>query len=297
MKSDKTKEGLESSSKECFVIMPIAGNDERSSDHFRAVYRDIIAPACHKAGYSAIRADDVKSTNLIHTDILKRIIEAPLAICDLSTRNPNVLFELGIRQAFDMPVVLIQEKNTKKIFDINVLRIYEYSSTLIYSDVLEDQEKITEIISKTIQGIQESGHVNSIIKLLSITKAANLKSTDVGTKEILEIVGMLKSEVQDLRNMTRMSSRKSRFNSSHWHSFVDSLEGNSIKDIIAQIESEFMLCRNSKKNFSNSMLYRLIKIKNYLEELYENNRDNETFRLLDTVSFLIYSINEHNKNL
>ncbi|MGN6898239.1 hypothetical protein ACTHT1_12455, partial [Neisseria sp. P0015.S002] len=81
-----------------------------------------ISPACEKSGFRACRADDVKATNLIQLDILKKLIEAPIAICDLSTRNPNVLFELGIRQAFDKPVVLIQEIGTPPIFDITGLR-------------------------------------------------------------------------------------------------------------------------------------------------------------------------------
>ena len=68
--------------------------------HFKHVYEDIIKPAVEKAGYVAIRADEVNATNLIHLDILKKLIDTPIAVCDLSTRNPNVLFELGIRQSY-----------------------------------------------------------------------------------------------------------------------------------------------------------------------------------------------------
>ena len=102
---------------ECFVIMPISDHDGYEKGHFRRVYEDIIIPACEKSDYKAVRADEVEETDIIHLSILKKIIEAPMAICDLSTRNPNVLFELGLRQAFDKPVVLIQEKGTERIFD------------------------------------------------------------------------------------------------------------------------------------------------------------------------------------
>lgn len=118
--------------KDCFVIMPIAECDGYEPDHFAHVYSDIIKPAVAKTEYTATRADEVKETNLIHLDILKKLIDAPIAICDLSTRNPNVLFELGIRQAFDKPVVLIQEKGTPKIFDIAPLRYLEYSKDMRY---------------------------------------------------------------------------------------------------------------------------------------------------------------------
>ena len=116
--------------KDCFVIMPIGATEGYEDGHFQAVYEDIIKPAIDQAGYHPLRADEVNRTNLIHLDILQKLIAAPVAICDLSTRNPNVLFELGIRQAFDKPVILIQEKGTPKIFDIAPLRYLEYGKAL-----------------------------------------------------------------------------------------------------------------------------------------------------------------------
>ncbi|MGN6937177.1 hypothetical protein ACTHTP_11265, partial [Neisseria sp. P0017.S001] len=83
-------------------------------------------------------------------DILKKLIEAPIAICDLSTRNPNVLFELGIRQAFDKPVVLIQEIGTPPIFDITGLRYLQYSKDMKYHEVLKTQNELSNAIDETI---------------------------------------------------------------------------------------------------------------------------------------------------
>ena len=135
--------------KNCFVIMPISDCEGYEKGHFSHVYNDIIKPAIDKTDYMAIRADEVKETNFIHLDILKKLIDAPIAVCDLSTRNPNVLFELGIRQAFDKPVVLIQEKGTPKIFDIAPLRYLEYSKDMKYHEVLESQKQLQESIEAT----------------------------------------------------------------------------------------------------------------------------------------------------
>ena len=118
--------------KECFVIMPLSEVEGYDKGHFQTVYEDLIKPAVENAGYNPMKADEVGKTNLIHLDILQRLMNAPIVICDLSTRNPNVLFELGVRQAFDKPVVLIQEKGTPKIFDISfaifrVFKVFEIS--------------------------------------------------------------------------------------------------------------------------------------------------------------------------
>lgn len=94
--------------------MPIGDTDGYDKGHFTHVYDDIIKPAVELTEFTPRRADEVKETNFIHLDILTKLIEAPIAICDLSSRNPNVLFELGIRQAFDKPVVLIQKMELPK---------------------------------------------------------------------------------------------------------------------------------------------------------------------------------------
>lgn len=89
----------------CFVIMPISDPDGYEEGHFESVYRDIFVPAIEDAEYEPHRVDEDVSTGVIQAKILEQLINAPMAICDLSTRNPNVLFELGIRQAYDKPVV------------------------------------------------------------------------------------------------------------------------------------------------------------------------------------------------
>ncbi len=189
--------------KECFIVMPISDAEGYPQGHFKHVYDNIVAPSCEKAGYQAIRADDVKATNLIHLDILKKLIEAPIAICDLSSRNPNVLFELGIRQAFDRPVVLIQESGTPKIFDIAPLRYLEYSKEMKYHDVLRSQGELKDAIEATVAADLEAGNVNSIVKLLALNQPAKIPELK-GNKEGLAL-GVLQAEMQELRKLMEIS--------------------------------------------------------------------------------------------
>lgn len=139
----------EQPSNDCFIIMPVTDPEGYDKGHFKKVYEDIFKIACEKAGFNPIRSDEVKQTNLIHLDILQKLIDSPMAICDLSNRNPNVLFELGLRQAFDKPTVLVQEVGTPKIFDISPLRYSEYRKELKYREVLEDQRFIADALIAT----------------------------------------------------------------------------------------------------------------------------------------------------
>ncbi|ENV96332.1 hypothetical protein F937_00032 [Acinetobacter calcoaceticus ANC 3680] len=191
---------------DCFIIMPIADHPDYKQGHFKRVYEDIIKPACQAAGYRAVRADDVAQTNLIHLDILQKLLESPMAICDLSTRNPNVLFELGLRQAFDKPTILIQEVGTPQIFDINLFRYTQYHNGLDYRDVLADQKAIQKVIEETKQAVAENKSVNSIIKLLSITNPATLQdSSNFGDKEYFQV---LMSEISGIKEYVKESSER-----------------------------------------------------------------------------------------
>lgn len=199
-------------SEACFVIMPIADPDGYDKGHFTKVYEDIFKPACKEAGFDPVRADEVKQTNLIHLDILQKLIDSPIAICDLSSRNPNVLFELGLRQAFDKPTVLVQEVGTPRIFDIAPLRYSEYRKELRYREVLEDQVALSEALKAT-QAASISGEgVNSIVKILSLAQPAALKEP-VGTDSsgLLQLVRAEMSEMRsDFQRAMHMIERTSR---------------------------------------------------------------------------------------
>ena len=197
--------------KSCFVIMPIAECDGYEKGHFKHVYNDIIKPAIEKTEFTAIRADEVKQTNLIHLDILQKLIDAPIAVCDLSTRNPNVLFELGIRQAFDRPVVLIQEMGTPKIFDIAPLRYLEYSKELKYHEVLKTQKELEEAINATKKAEGNTGSINSIVKLLALSTPAMIPNLDQSNKEDLAL-DYLQSQMTDLRMMMDLLLHEGRKN-------------------------------------------------------------------------------------
>ena len=191
--------------KECFAIMPIGDQGDTSAEHFKRVYEDIIKPACVKAGYSARRADEDDGTNLIQQKILKSIIDAPVCVCDLSCLNPNVLFELGIRQAFDLPVVLIKDHLTDNIFDIQGLRYQEYNKNLRYHDVVNFQQKLADAIETTV-GEKEDNIANSIIRLVDLVPATRDESVAVDSDSL---VRLLLSEINDVKSRLISNNHKS----------------------------------------------------------------------------------------
>ena len=122
--------------KKCFIIMPISTPEGYTENHFKQVYETIIAPAVVKAGYEPYRVDDDRICDSIIDKILRNLVECEMAVCDLSSRNPNVMYELGIRQAYGKKVVLIQDEKSQPIFDVSAINTVFYNSRRIYEDVI-----------------------------------------------------------------------------------------------------------------------------------------------------------------
>lgn len=179
--------------------MPISDTDPYHAGHFERVYKHIIKPACLRSDFSPIRADDVLTTNFIALDIIKKLIECDMAICDLSSRNPNVLYELGIRQAFNLPVTLIKDKITSRIFDIQGFRDIEYDETLRFDTVESVVISLAETLRNTYDNKDE---INSLISLLGIQPAKISIKTEISrdTELILNSIQSIYSQLNEKKN-------------------------------------------------------------------------------------------------
>lgn len=196
----------ENITKTCFVIMPIADMEDYEPGHFLRVYEHLVKPACHSAGFEASRADFVAASNYIIIDILKKILDSDMVICDLSGRNPNVLYELGVRQAFNLPTVLIKDVKTPKIFDIQGLRYTEYNHALRIDEVEKERERIKQSLIETAENPHD---INSMIQLLGVQPAPLPNKLEISNEtsvilESLKDISLRLSNIESPKNITTL---------------------------------------------------------------------------------------------
>lgn len=104
----------------CFVVMPFA---KPLGDHFRLLYE----PAIAKAGLRAMRADDeIFATGKIMDQVWAGINASKVLVAELTGRNPNVFYELGLAHALKKPVVLISASEEDVPFDVRHIRVIYY---------------------------------------------------------------------------------------------------------------------------------------------------------------------------
>ncbi|MDM1043946.1 hypothetical protein HX004_03685 [Myroides sp. 1354] len=194
----------------CFVVMPISDQEGYEKSHFKRVYEHLIKPAVIKAGLTPVRADDEYKTNNIVLDIIRKIIESDHVICDLSAKNANVFYELGMRQAFDKSITLIKDNKTPRVFDVSGIRTIDYDENLRIDNV---QIKIDEIANSIIQTLihhNSDSIENSIIKQLGIKAAKPAEITEISpdTQLILDSLSNLNKQIQIQESIRENTSSK-----------------------------------------------------------------------------------------
>ena len=115
----------------CFVVMGFGKKTDLASGNtfdLDKTYQNIIKPIVSECGYKCVRADEVQDTGLIDRSMYALILWADLVIADISTLNPNAIYELGVRHAVKpSSTIIIKAESTSKIpFDIDHTRVFSY---------------------------------------------------------------------------------------------------------------------------------------------------------------------------
>lgn len=143
----------------CFVIIGYGKKMDYSSGRMidlDKTYDYIIQPVFKDLGFFCFRASDIKHSGVIDLPMYENILKADFVLADLSTLNPNVLYELGIRHAVKKnTTIIISEKELKYPFDLSHILIepYDHLGTAIdfgeverFRRVLKD--KVNDLISE-----------------------------------------------------------------------------------------------------------------------------------------------------
>jgi nucleoside 2-deoxyribosyltransferase len=119
-------------------------------------YATVYDPAIRKAGLTPIRADnEIFGAGKIMDQVWEGIQAAKVLVAELTTRNPNVFYELGLAHALSKPVVLVSATDEDVPFDLRHIRV-------IYYDVKDPFwgqkliEKVAENILSAIQNPEEA---------------------------------------------------------------------------------------------------------------------------------------------
>lgn len=108
----------------CFMVMPFG-----PEYNLQACYRDHVVPTVQSTGLAITRADDIFGHREVIRDIWHSIASARLIIADVTGRNANVFYELGMAHTLGKDVIILTQREEDVPFDVKHIRYIKYEYT------------------------------------------------------------------------------------------------------------------------------------------------------------------------
>ena len=247
----------------CGIIMPISSIDNCSETHWKEV-KGIITDAVEAAGFEAQLVSEANDSGIIQKRIVQNLYKNDIVICDVSCKNRNVMFELGMRLAFDKPTIIVMDNMTKYSFDTAPIEHLGYPRDLSYYQILDFKKTLTEKIKGTIDAAKQPDYT-TFLKNFGEFQVATIENKKGSLDEVV---------LSRLDDMTRQ---------------ISEIRVNQRVRIIERPESE------SKTEEINILTRKLIEqycAENKISEsvLYETNEVDDARRML-------YSYIERNRGM
>lgn len=184
--------------KKCGLIMPISSIDGCSETHWEQV-RTIIEESLEGADLAIELVSDADEVGVIQKRIIQNIYDNDIVICDVSCKNPNVMFELGMRLAFDKPAVIIKDEITPYTFDTSPVEHLTYPRGLHYHQIQEFKIKLRAKVTATLEASKKPEYT-TFLKHFGKFVVANLEEKPLEKDEfILESLQELRREFNRFR--------------------------------------------------------------------------------------------------
>ncbi len=169
----------------CFLITPIGADNSATRQNTDGLIDSVIEPILSDFGYTLIIPHRIFETGSISEQIICHLLYDDLVIANLTELNPNVMYELAVRHAVRLPVIIIAENGTPLPFDISDQR------TIFFENTLAGAKKLTLAIAKAIKNTQvEQSLSNPIYRVADQMLIGNRSLTETFAKidEILQYI-------------------------------------------------------------------------------------------------------------
>jgi hypothetical protein len=179
--------------------MPISAIDSCSPEHWGEVL-SILQDVIRAANFEPNLVSDSDDIGIIQKRIVQNIYSNELVICDVSGKNPNVMFELGMRLAFDKATIIVKDDFTDYSFDTSVIEHLEYPRDLRFTKIIAFKEKLKNKLIATYEKSKSDPEYSTFLKSFGQYRVAHLAQKEVSSETyILESLEELKKELRMIR--------------------------------------------------------------------------------------------------
>lgn len=195
----------------CGIIMPISSIDGCSVEHWMEIKSIFLEATSNIPDYkfNTSIVSEAEDSGIIQKRIVQNIYNSDVVICDVSGKNPNVMFELGMRLAFDKPTIIVKDDQTNYTFDTSIIEHLEYPRDLRFSKIVEFKKKLASKLVATLVESRKNPEHSTFLKSFGQFKVATLSEHEVtADRAILESIEDIKNEIYLIRKENRKKTAK-----------------------------------------------------------------------------------------
>lgn len=233
----------------CGIIMPISALDGCTADHWSDV-KSIIVEAIDNIAvpkFSARLVSEADDVGVIQKRIIQGVYSSEIVVCDVSGKNANVMFELGLRLAFDKPTIIIKDDKTDYSFDTSVIEHLTYPRDLRFSRIVAFKKLLADKVIATYSSAQTNPGHTTFLKNFGTFKVAHLEEKEApGEQVMLELLADIQRELSVIR---RGQSRSRTV-------------GPGVAPIVAAITELKLTDPNLKLEPTDDLVQRILEFKN-----------------------------------
>ncbi|MFI5448324.1 MAG: hypothetical protein ACHQ03_00925 [Candidatus Bathyarchaeia archaeon] len=112
--------------KTCFIIMPFSKTNEAHDENYWTTHYEFLKTVIKEVDSTLeVRRSQALRGNIIGA-IIKDLVHSEIVVADITDANPNVYWELGVRQSFAHGTVTVAEFGTRRPSDIGPKGTLEY---------------------------------------------------------------------------------------------------------------------------------------------------------------------------
>ena len=191
----------------CGLIMPISSIDGCSTEHWADV-KSIISEAIKSITqyeFTVNLVSDADDIGVIQKRIVQNVYNSDIIVCDVSGKNPNVMFELGLRLAFDKAAIIVKDDKTDYSFDTGIIEHVTYPRDLRFTQIISFKEKLAEKTLATYKKSVSDPEHSTFLKNFGQFRVANLTEEVVSPdKLIIEMLKEMQNEISFLRRRSNI---------------------------------------------------------------------------------------------
>ncbi len=212
--------------KTCFLVF--TNYDEGTKEYQIAdeKFHLLIKPILDELGYQCTRADERYQVGVITQKTIKELINSDLVIFDISDFNPNIFYELAIRNAIKKPVIILKAPFQGQLYEIN----QDYVISFDMNDPDLWKRAKARLVTQILEVENNSNSSDSILSEFGFS--SNLIGKNPSEFEFLSLVNDLKSEIKRLK-------------------FLETPQQNDVTKVESSNEKLGIKCKNCQKIFTS----------------------------------------------